>query len=522
MCAPGYGEKGGQCVRGAPSASVVAAAAGETTQTNKPRPIVRDLVLLQNCLKEAGYLKGPVGKKVTRAGWSAFWYFKRDHKVGRTPNGMYNKRAQKKLFALCPKVLETALKGGDENKDGTGKGAQAGASVQATTTPTSFAKPEVGCLPSDLFALIRRTYGKRENLKRCTQTCVPIPKGLTKAEIADYEKKRGVRWCKSCIELVSHLPLDDILRIERGAKVQICTRPPTQLPRWSHPAQRARKAYTKVREIYRAYKRKTKHEKDIAVIIGNRSYKGELPVHETAHNNAGAMYALLSEHLGFGQANIIDLRDATKRDLQDLFGRGEKRQGDLWRRLQKEPGARVLIYYAGHATTNANQSESYLLPVDAIKHREAQSGYAMSELYKSLRLLGASSVTLMLEASFGRDVSAFVFPPNLPEMWVKSLPSSAIRGLTVMTAADRDQKVLDDPHYSIGLFTRYLIEGLAGQADIAPIGNGDGRIETVELYAFTARMVRLTARKSYGLLQRPVLSQKKNLVVSSMRAKVQR
>lgn len=519
MCAEGYGEKGGQCVKGAPSASVVAAAAGETTQTNKPQQIVRDLVLLQNCLKEAGYLKGAVGKKVTRAGWSAFWYFKRDHKVGRTRNGMYNAAAQKKLLALCPKTLEAAVSN-DKSKDAA-LSPQSGPSSQVPKLAASYAKPEAECLPSDLYNLIQRTYGKRKTLKRCTQTCVPIPKGLSKAEIADYEKMRGVRWCKSCIELVSHLPLDDILRIERGAKVQICTRPPTQLPRWSHPAQRSRKAYTKVREIYRAYPRSAKHGKDIAVIIGNRSYKGELPVHETAHNNAGAMYALLSEHLGFGQANIIDLRDATKRDLQDLFGRGEKRQGDLWRRLQKEPDARVLIYYAGHATTNANQSESYLLPIDAIKHREAQSGYAMSELYESLRQLGAASVTLMLEASFGRDVSAFVFPPNLPEMWVKTLPSRAIRGLTVMTAADRDQKVLDDPHYSIGLFTRYLIEGLAGQADVAPIGNGDGRIETVELYAFTARMVRLTARKSYGLLQRPVLSQKKNLVVSSLRAKAQ-
>jgi hypothetical protein len=31
------------------------------------------------------------------------------------------------------------------------------------------------------------------------------------------------------------------------------------------------------------------------------------------------------------------------------------------------------------------------------------------------------------------------------------------------------------------LFTRYLIEGLAGRADEAPIGNGDKRIDTAEL-----------------------------------------
>ncbi len=343
---------------------------------------------------------------------------------------------------------------------------------------------------------------------------MPIPQGLSKQEISDYEKMRGIRWCKSCIELVSHLPLDDILRIERGAKVQICTRPPTQLPSWTHAGRGGREAYTKVREIFRAYPRQADHGGDIAVIIGNATYKGELPAHVTAHNDADAIYALFSEHLGFRQANIIHMRDARLRDLRELFGRDDAHHGELWRRLQKQPEARVIVYYAGHATTSANQSESYLLPVDAVRHREEQSGYPMSELYAGLRALEARSVTLMLETSFGRDVSAFVFPPNLPEMGVRAFPPKPVGGLTVMTAADRDQKVLDDPHYAIGLFTRYLIEGLAGQADRAPIGNGDGRIEAVELYAYTAHMVGLTARKSYGLLQKPGLSQKKNLVVS--------
>jgi hypothetical protein len=48
-------------------------------------------------------------------------------------------------------------------------------------------------------------------------------------------------------------------------------------------------------------------------------------------------------------------------------------------------------------------------------------------------------------------------------------------------ASDRDQRTILDPEYGIGLFTRYLIEGLAGRADEAPIGNGDKRIDTVEL-----------------------------------------
>ncbi len=60
--------------------------------------------------------------------------------------------------------------------------------------------------------------------------------------------------------------------------------------------------------------------------------------------------------------------------------------------------------------------------------------------------------------------------------------------------------------YDIGLFTRYLIEGLAGNADLPPIGNGDGELDSAEIYVFTAAYVDLAARKTFGMLQHPVYS----------------
>ena len=83
------------------------------------------------------------------------------------------------------------------------------------------------------------------------------------------------------------------------------------------------------------------------------------------------------------------------------------------------------------------------------------------------------------------------------------------------------KKTLDDPKFGFGLFTRYLIEGMAGRADLAPIGNGDRKIDAVELYAYTSHMVRLAARKSFGLLQKPMLSRSGNLRVSRVQAQGQ-
>ena len=519
ICSAGYKEKNGQCVR---DPSQALAAAEPVKPADAARETYADQVArAQACLKQQGFLRGPVQKRMTPEAWTAFWYFKREHKIGATPDGIKNPKVQKVLNTVCGPA-ETKVAALTE-----GQGTAAPASDGAAATPPAetavkpvYAKPEAGCLPKELHALVVATYGARPGLKQCSQTCVAKPKTLSDRVLAEYEKKRGITWCSSCIEVHSSMPLDDILRIERGANVQICTRPPSQLPRWVRPARQSRRAYTRVREIYRALPPAEDRSGDIAVIIGNRRYRGNLPVNAAAYHNAGAMYALLTEHLGYRIENIIDLRDATLKDLRRIFGTAESHEGQLWQRLRKRPEASVLIYFAGHARASADQKDSYLLPVDAVKHREIRTAYPVSQLYANLRKLGAKSMLLLLEAGFGRDHGDFVFPPNIPEMWVRSLPVEPVPGLTVMTAADRDQKTLDDPLYGIGLFTRYLIEGLAGRADLAPIGNADRKIEAVELYAYTAHMVGLAARKSFGLVQRPLLSHQGNTVVSRVEAQV--
>jgi len=50
------------------------------------------------------------------------------------------------------------------------------------------------------------------------------------------------------------------------------------------------------------------------------------------------------------------------------------------------------------------------------------------------------------------------------------MPATPVAGLAVFKASDRDQRTIQDPEYDIGLFTRYLIEGFAGRAEEAPIG----------------------------------------------------
>ena len=177
--------------------------------------------------------------------------------------------------------------------------------------------------------------------------------------------------------------------------------------------------------------------------------------------------------------------------------------------------AKILVYYSGHGATDEGQTETYLLPVDAEPYREAVGGYKLSTLYANLAKLKANSVTVLLETEYGPDHGAYVLPPNLPETVNTALPKDSLPALTVLAATDRGQRSLPDVTYDIGLFTRYVIEGLAGAADLPPVGNGDGTVDTAEIYAFTAAFVDLAARKTYGVLQRPVYSGSATKVLTS-------
>jgi uncharacterized caspase-like protein len=265
------------------------------------------------------------------------------------------------------------------------------------------------------------------------------------------------------------------------------------------------KSFSRIRELYRAMPTMPEHENAIAVVVGNQTYKN-LPAARTARNDAGAMYLFLTEHMGFRQDQVIDLQNARRADLERVFGPVPGSDGELKRLVQARPNARVFVYFSGHGAVNASQDEAYLLPVEAEAYREERWGYPLSTLYANLAGSGAEQVVVLLESSFGRDHGNYILSPNIPETKRSALPEEAQSPLTVLVSADRGQRALIDLEYDLGLFTRYLIEGLSGNADLAPVGNGDGVVDSAELHAYTAAMVRLAAQKTFGLLQSPELS----------------
>jgi hypothetical protein len=373
------------------------------------------------------------------------------------------------------------------------------------------------CLPPDLWDMMRDAYGREPDVPRCDGACLPKPVRLSDAELAELEKKNGIKWCNDCVDVAGYLPLSQIRRIEEAGGITLCLKDGARMcSAPGYTVVEPRITQVLVRQVIRQYPLTLDKEGDIAVVIGNETYGSGIVAHANASSDADAVMTLLTEQLGYLKDNIIDLRNATLADLRAVFGGEEKGSG----RLEALYGARdrgnIFVYVSSHGMADPASSKPYLLPVDANTADLAASAYALEELYDRLARIGAGTILVALEASFGREPQAYVDPPNLPEAEVAILPERPVPGLAVMTASDRDQHALNDPEFGLNLFTRYLIEGLAGKADDQPVGNGDKRLDTVELYVYVADAVRTAARKTLGLEQKPQLARSDNLLIGRL------
>jgi hypothetical protein len=372
------------------------------------------------------------------------------------------------------------------------------------------------CLPQDLYDLLVETYGKRPGIGPCPTACLPKPAYFSPAKLDAIASESGITWCENCLQVGPYMPLASILKLEAVGGFTICVAPDICVyPGAGTPGE----VRTEIRTVFKNLPAGVKNEGNLAVVVGNKDYVEGIPDNPHGDSDAYAVTALLVDQLGYRKENIIDLRNASLAELERVFGSEQNPGGEIAKRIDKQDPGDVFVYVASHGMVKEDDlKQAYLLPVDAKLDRLDDTAYPLQELYDNLGKTGARTTMLVLEANFAKNLDELIDPPNLPELEVEAMPLTPVPGLAVFKASDRDQRTIQDPEYGIGLFTRYLIEGLAGRADEAPIGNGDRRIDTVELYVYTADTVRTAARQSFGLEQKPMLSKIDNLVVGQLAA----
>ena len=239
---------------------------------------------------------------------------------------------------------------------------------------------------------------------------------------------------------------------------------------------------------------------DIAVIIGNANYKKlgrDIPNVIPAYADAEGMRYYVKQALGIVGDNIIFLKDATQKDMIGTFGNATNYKGRLFRYLTKG-SSRIFIFYSGHGAPGSDGT-NFLVPTDAESSLIELNGYPLSTLYRNLSRLPAKSVTVVLEACFSGASDAGAVIRNASGIYLKARKTGIPPNVTVIAAGAANQIASWEKDRSHGLFTKYFLMGMSGEAD----NDNDHNVSWAELKDYLAKTVTRSAMRNYGREQTP-------------------
>jgi len=236
----------------------------------------------------------------------------------------------------------------------------------------------------------------------------------------------------------------------------------------------------------------------IAVVIGNTDYRHGMPGVEFADNDAAAMKSIMINVLGYKPRNIIDLRNATREDMDSVFGNAQTHHGRLFDWV--EPGkSDVVVFYAGHGAQGSADRQRYLLPVDGNPEQVEATGYSLKLLFENLGKSDAKSITLYLDAGFSGRLANDRYLHNVFKFGADlKLPDVLPPNFTVFTASTGYQIAFRDRDTNHGLFTGVLLDGLAGKADDNAYGIQDDVVSALELKAYLDDEMTYQARLKFS------------------------
>lgn len=261
-----------------------------------------------------------------------------------------------------------------------------------------------------------------------------------------------------------------------------------------------------------------RNRESIAVIIGNRNYGNGLPAVVYANNDAASVKRYVIDVLGYREGNVIDLRDATQAEMLSVFGNANEYRGKLWSWV-REGRSDVLVYYSGHGMPGSHDRRGYLVPVDADPATPEINGYGLDLLLTNLARLNTRSTTVLLDACFSGNSAGGWLIPSASPVYIKTAPPPRIGKMTVITAAQGDQLASWDHEAKLGLFTRYLLDGLYGAADSGPGGNNDGEITVGEIQSHLDDTVSYAARRQFRRVQKASVSGDPRTILTAVSAR---
>ncbi len=250
-----------------------------------------------------------------------------------------------------------------------------------------------------------------------------------------------------------------------------------------------------------------------ALAIGVSNYE-EVKDLQYAADDAVAMVDLF---LGAGvpadHVRLLLDRDGPQPDLNDLEARRATlvnvREALGWLRRVAKPNDLVVIHFSGHGLQGADDDgderdgvDEFFVLWDTRNAAKEDTALRDDEFGAALDRIESDHVVVFFDGCYSGGLS-------------RSLPSSArpatdkadlfsdfsVEGRLVFAASSEAQDAFESDDFGHGIFTHFVLDGLAGAAD----AGGDGRVTAWELYEFLAGRVPERALVEHGTRQDPQL-----------------
>ena len=236
-----------------------------------------------------------------------------------------------------------------------------------------------------------------------------------------------------------------------------------------------------------------------AVVVGINDYPHARQL-KWAVNDDRAFYRHLIDVIQVPAENVTLLlnQDAGLSRLRSALGT----------HLKKMAGKQdmVIIYFAGHGATekdvlspDGDGLEKYILPYDVDPEDLYASALPMREISHIFYRIQSQRIIFIADACYsgasgGRTISLTGIRANISDAFLDRI--TAGKGTVIMTASGANEVSAEDEKLQHGVFTFYLLQGLAGAAD----ADKDGLITVDEIYQYVSVQV----PRATGQEQHPV------------------
>ena len=155
------------------------------------------------------------------------------------------------------------------------------------------------------------------------------------------------------------------------------------------------------------------------------------------------------------------------------------------------PNDMILFFFSGHGFPDDQEGHNYLVAKNTNVDLLLKTGIGLQEIYRFLNDSKARSKVVLLDACHSG--------PRKDKAGDIALSGQYLYngvGSVAIASSQYEQSSWEWPEKGTGAFTWFLVQGMGGEADVAPFGNGDGLVTSHELNLYVTEAVQSWANQN--------------------------